>query len=441
MSENTRPRNTADLSVGEEIELDITGVAHGGIFIARHGGRVVFVTDAIPGERVRVRVTEARKKSFVRASVIEVLSGSPHRRDHVWGSASIALDPAHRAGGAEFGHIALDEQRHLLGTVVSDSLKRFAGIERSAVIEAAPGDDEHNGLGWRTRMRVHSDGRGSVGPYVSRTHTVVSVPDYPLARPGAERVALELGSSIGDARSFDVAAPSLSAPYSIGVEGTKRSSRGSGARIRESVGSREFEVSRSGFWQVHREAPRVLTAAVQDAISPALFDPAADNLDLYGGVGLLAAAVLDGFEGVRITTVESDSIATECAVSNLRDAPGATAITARVDRFLAERARAATRVDHSRLRAATVVLDPPRAGAGAGVSESLLRMQPAQIVYVACDPVAFARDAKTFVEGGYTLTGIRGFDLFPHTHHVEVVASLVRNDLLGFANVPKDGRG
>jgi tRNA/tmRNA/rRNA uracil-C5-methylase (TrmA/RlmC/RlmD family) len=77
-------------------------------------------------------------------------------------------------------------------------------------------------------------------------------------------------------------------------------------------------------------------------------------------------------------------------------------------------------------RNATIVLDPPRSGAGGKVVGQLLAISPKHIIYVACDPVALARDLKPLIEGGYELKQLRAFDLFPHTHHVEAVASLVR---------------
>ncbi|MFC4222892.1 TRAM domain-containing protein [Lysinibacter cavernae] len=439
MNANGNPKTSADLSVGDELELDVTNVAHGGIFVARHEGRVVFVSDAIPGERVLARVTEARKKSFVRASVVRVLEASPHRRDHVWASADVSRDPAHRVGGAEFGHIDLAEQRRLLGEVITDSLKRMAGIDLVVPVEPAPGDDERNGLGWRTRMSLHANDRGQVGPYAARSHDIIRVKDYPLAHPEVETLALGIKANSTAAKAFDVVAPSASPPFVVISEDSKRPRKGH-SRIRERVGEREFELAKTGFWQVHREAPAVLTAAVQSAIDENLFEPSAMNLDLYGGVGLLAAAVLDRFEQgtdetgrniqVSMTTVESDPVATECAANNLKKSAGALAETARVDRYLGFLERTATAESAERMRKATVILDPPRSGAGGQVCESLLNLAPAQLIYVACDPVAFARDAKTLTEGGYVISGIRAFDLFPHTHHVEIVASLVRADLV-----------
>jgi tRNA/tmRNA/rRNA uracil-C5-methylase (TrmA/RlmC/RlmD family) len=196
--------------------------------------------------------------------------------------------------------------------------------------------------------------------------------------------------------------------------------------VRERVGEREFLVDDNGFWQVHEEAALALTQAVQHAIDPALFDPRAANLDLYGGVGLLAAAVGDLFGStVRITTVESDVRATEHAAENLAEWPRASAVTGRVEHWVRSLADASAG-ERARLASATVVLDPPRAGAGRAVLEALAAVRPAQLVYVACDPIAFARDVGTLAGLGYRLNGLRALDLFPHTHHVEAVGTLVR---------------
>ena len=73
-----------------------------------------------------------------------------------------------------------------------------------------------------------------------------------------------------------------------------------------------------------------------------------------------------------------------------------------------------------------VVLDPPRAGAGAAVSRVLAGAGPRAVVYVACDPASLARDVAAFAAAGYRLTGLRGFDAFPMTAHVECVALLER---------------
>ena len=194
------------MDAGDETDLDVTSVAHGGVFVGRigdpaddsgRGGRVVFVPDAIPGERVRIRLTDVGKKSFWRGEVLEVLEASPHRQPHVWRQADFSVPPHLRPGGADFGHIELSHQRALKLEVLTDALKRFGGIERADVpMHAATGAEGEaesaDGSGWRTRVSLHVDADGYVGPFAARSHSVIAVEDYPLATPEVERAALAL---------------------------------------------------------------------------------------------------------------------------------------------------------------------------------------------------------------------------------------------------------
>lgn len=427
------------LQVGDLIELDVTGIAHGGVCVARHEGRVVFVSDTIPGERVRARVTEARKKSFARAATVEVLTASEDRRPHFWAEATLERDPDERAGGAEFGHISLERQRALKADVLTDALSRFGGLDDSDLsrvtggglrVEAAAGDDEANGLGWRTRVRLHVDPEtGVVGPYAARSRNVIEVTSLPLATEQISNMA-PLEDRMPDLETVDLIAPNADDPRMLLAHPGERTRAGANDAVRESVGGREFLVRAGGFWQVHREAPLTLFEAVREAILHLMdagrFDASATNLDLYGGAGLLAAAMAEAAgPSLKVTTVESDPGATDDAAENLSELVGALAVTSRVDRYLADLLKTAGPV-RERLRRATVVLDPPRSGAGGEVCAQLGELRPANLVYVACDPVALARDTKTLRELGYELQSLRAFDLFPHTHHLEALAVFTR---------------
>lgn len=406
----------------DSIVLEISNVAHGGVFVARHEGRVVFVPDTMPGETVRARITDDSKKSFWRAETLEVLTPAPERVPHIWSAAAIDRAPDERAGGAEFGHIALPHQRELKRRVLVDALQRFGGIERDVEVEAVPGDDEANGLGYRSRVSLHVDEEGRVGPFAARSHRVVPVDDLPLATSAVQQAA-PLGTPMPGLERVDVIAPSVGATRVVGTDPDGR--RCAGEPLVERVGTREFQVAEEGFWQVHRHAADVLTRAVQDILVDDEFDPQAFNLDLYGGVGLFAAALGDKFgRTTRITTVESETTATDWAAENLAEWVGAQAITDRVDRYLQRLVRSVGASERRRLQAATIVLDPPRSGAGKNVVSALVDLHPAQIVYVACDPVALARDLGSFRDAGYELDRLRAFDLFPHTHHLESVALL-----------------
>ena len=198
--------------------------------------------------------------------------------------------------------------------------------------------------------------------------------------------------------------------------------------ITEDVDGRSFRLDAGGFWQVHRLAAHTLTRAVADLLADdGGVDPEAQHLDLYGGVGLFAATIGTlGGPATRITTVESDPRATEHAGENLADWVGARAETARADRFLARLHAQAGAAERGRLGRGVTLLDPPRAGAGREVVDAVAALAPASVVYVACDPVALARDVGAFRERGYGVRRIEAFDLFPHSHHVEAVALLQR---------------
>ena len=387
----------------------------------------MFVPDAIPGERVTARITDRRHDRFWRAETLAVLHASPDRQRHVWAEASVERAPGNRAGGAEFGHIRMERQRALKADVLRDALSRMGGVDVD--VEVLPVDSSlapgvpPDGTGWRTRLRLQVAADGAVGPYAARSHTVVPVASVPLAVPELAALA-PLAARFPGARAVDLVAPSAAEPAVVVVDG-ERMPPGPRPTIEERVGDRTFRLDRDGFWQVHRGAAATLSRAVQDLIDGDLFDPRAANLDLYGGVGLLAAAVGDRFgDTVRITTVESDARATEHAGANLSDWAGARAVTARVDRFLDDLAEGSTTAERARLRDATVVLDPPRSGAGRQVVDRLAELRPRQLLYVACDPVALARDVGLLRERGYELAELTAFDLFPNTHHVEAVARL-----------------
>ncbi len=413
----------AELGIGDEIELTIGDVAHGGVFVARHDGLAIFVTDTAPGERVLARVTDVKRR-FARADTLRVLDASPERHDHIWPEAGIDRDPTERVGGAEFGHLRLPAQRDLKQRVLTDALSRFAHLDLSPSIEALPGDDDLSGTRWRTRTTLHVDRYGTVGPYAARSHRIIPVASLPLAVPDLEELAPLHGRKPGTSGRIDLVQPSDLDARALFHPADRRGKRKQPAVIEERVGERTFRLDETGFWQVHRLAASTLFDAVKDAVNRDAFDPSARNLDLYGGVGLLAAAIGEiGGPDTRIETVEAVEPATTHAHANLAEWPNSSAVTARVDHFL----RAIVEGEGSgALDGATVVLDPPRSGAGEDVVTMLDALRPAQIVYVACDPVALARDAGTLRNLGWTLDQVRGFDLFPNTHHLESVARFTR---------------
>jgi len=283
-------------------------------------------------------------------------------------------------------------------------------------------------------VSLHVDADGRVGPFAARSHTVIAVEEYPLATPEVQQAALRLRQARPG--RIDLVQPADGLVRVIPrADAAKSGPRQARETVTELVGTREFRVDAGGFWQVHRLAAETLDAALRLAVREAVtggpdadgavLDADAWHLDLYGGVGLFAAALAD-LGGGRVTSVESDSRATDHAAWNLSEWVGARAETARVDRFvsrlLAEASNAGARADQPRRHRP----GPPRSGAGRDVVEAVAALGPTAVVYVACDPVALARDVATFRAAGYDLHTVAAYDLFPNSHHLEAIATLVR---------------
>ena len=391
--------------VGEEYDVSVGPVAHGGHCVARHEGRVIFVRHAIPGERVTVRVTDGEEGSrFLRADAVAVLDASP---DRVVPPCPFAGPD--RCGGCDFQHVSLPAQRALKAAVVAEQLQRLAGLDVPVEVEPVPG--EADGLGWRTRLQYAVDASGHAGLRRHHSHDVVGIDVCRIAHPDLPPVTSRTWRGV----SCVEAIVSSTGEQLRLVERRGRTSYDGPRVLHERAAGREWEVTGSGFWQVHPGAADTLVAAVLEALEPR---PGEQALDLYSGVGLFSAAIAEqvGQSG-RVVAVEGDRVAVDDARRNLSDLPQVEHVMDRVDRALA-RSDLGGNID-------LVVLDPPRTGAKRKVVDALADLEPRAVAYVACDPAALARDVATFAERGYRLASLRAFDLFPMTHHVECVALLV----------------
>lgn len=393
---------------GNQLRLQIEKVAHGGICVARHEGRVVFVTGAIPGELVMAEVFEDAGKAFCRASVVEVVEASPDRVPHFWKAAKRGV------GGVEFGHINLERQRSLKSEVLNEAMQRMAGLETDIKVQFAGG--QADGLRYRTRMQLQVGSDGTPGFFRERSHEIVEVAEIPLAVldieelglhrknwSGVEKIKISL-SSLGEAQWW-----------------VDKKQQGA-VQLIERAGGRTFRLSNGGFWQVHSEAAELLWSEIWKLTEQLVASDGAPSevFDLYSGVGLFGANLAQRLDEVPVLAVESTGAA-------VKDGERATKDLRKL-RFLHGDVLQALRgvpVDAESKSTRLVVLDPPRSGAGTKVIAELKRLAPKNLIYVACDPVALARDLA-LLQPEYELRSISSFDIFPQTHHFESIALVSR---------------
>jgi tRNA/tmRNA/rRNA uracil-C5-methylase (TrmA/RlmC/RlmD family) len=398
---------SSTLKTGDLVQVTIEKVAHGGHFIARHDGAVIFVRHAIPGEKCTIQITSTGS-SFNRADVVSVETPSEFRVE-----APCTFSHRNGCGGCDFQHISVDHQRTLKSDVIAEQFSRIAKMELRIDVEEV-GESTH----WRTRAIATTDRNGKLGFYKSRSHSIAPVTDCIICVEGMNfseiasrdlkgNVRVEISSSNTGERSIALA-PARGEEKARLTEGP--------AVLHENVLGRSLEVSQESFWQSHKRAPEVLTQAVLDF---AQLKTGEHALDLYGGVGLFSAAILDAVGPTgHVDLIEGSKVATADAARNFASFSNITIATGDVAKLL------------PRITAAdVVVLDPPRDGAGKETVAHIARLAPRAIVYVACDPAALARDTAYLADHSYSLVKVRAFDLFPMTHHIECVALYARAEV------------
>ena len=394
----------ADLSVGQRFVVTIEKIAHGGHFIARHLGAVIFVRHAIPGEEVEIEITSTGS-SFNRADVVKVVSTSSDR-------VSAPCQFAHRAGcgGCDFQHISLERQRQLKSEVITEQFARIAKKEVSVQVEEVGGP-----LGYRTRFTAVTTRDGALGFRQARSNKVVPVSDCRILQPELKYQELSNRKWKGDLQvevSISSTGERTIATGYTRDESPVRTSEGPDVAT-YSVNEFPLEVSQRSFWQSHKNAPSVLCEAVLKYAGIKVGDQV---LDLYGGVGLFTSQVIELVgESGRIDLVEGSKSATGDALRNFAEHSNVGIHTGDVEKILPRFSKADV-----------IILDPPREGAGKNVVQSMVSLKPRAIVYVACDPAALARDNAYLESSGYALAEIRAFDLFPMTQHIESVALFKR---------------
>jgi 23S rRNA (uracil1939-C5)-methyltransferase len=410
----------------EPLEATIDGFTHGGEGVARVEGKAVFVPGTIPGERVRLRVTDDRKR-WARAELVEVLDPSPDRI-----TPPCPYVPA--CGGCDLQHVRPDAQRQLKSRVVREQLERLGGLADPPVRDClAVGPD----TGYRTHAQFHAAPDGRLGFHRAGSHDVVPIDGCLVLADAAQAVRDQLGDGTGatevavrahattgtDAAVLTPGPGPLELPEGrfdlllTQPDGRTVAMRGDGV-LAERIAGITYRFRADAFFQVTTHGAEALVTHVLAAVGDVA---GALTWDLYAGAGLLSLPLARA--GAEVLAVEGHPGAAEDARHNAEMAGLELTVLTEPVGAVTRRAAAG---DPTLEPPEVVVLDPPRTGAGERVVADLLALEVPTVAYVACDPAALARDARTFAAGGYRLTSAQPLDLFPMTHHVEVVATFVR---------------
>jgi 23S rRNA (uracil1939-C5)-methyltransferase len=443
-------------SRGDELDLRIDSLAFGGAGVARLDGYVVFVADAIPGDRVRAEV-EKSKRAYAQARAVEVIEPSPER------VAPLASHP-----GAPWQVLPYERQLETKQAQVDDALRRIGrldGFELEPIIAA---DDV-----WRYRNKLEysfgtdADGRLVCGFHApGRWEEIVEVTDCLLASAAGNAVREQVvdwcrASGLGaydrrtgegflrnlvvrqGRRSGELQVRLVTSPGRLDTEGLAGAMRDAvggllwtqlasvaettqggeteliagGDRLDEEIGGMRMQISPHAFFQTNTEmAERLYRLAIEYA-APAVSDRVYDLYCGIGTIGLLMAPRAGEVWGLEIV---EEAIADAIANARLNEVDNAHFFAGDVRLALRDLVERAGRPD-------LLVVDPPRSGLSQKIVRRVIEAGPRRIVYVSCNPTTLAPNAAQLVEdGGYRLRRVRAVDMFPQTPHIECVAVLER---------------
>jgi len=409
------------MDMSETYELTLTTLTYGGHALGRlPDSRYVFVPFGLPGDRVRVRLTEA-KPGFARGEILEILQASPER-----------ITPRCRhfgqCGGCHYQHMAYETQLKVKADILRDQLRRIGRIENPPVQPAVASSSSWN---YRNHIQFHLDDRGKLGFQAAASNRVIPISECHLPEttinsvwPQLEfesygeigRVALRAGTEddlmlILDSNSPK--APDLEIETDISVvhvfEDHAVILAGSN-RITMEILGRKFRVSPNSFFQVNT----VMAGKMVQHLIERLPISRSVILDVYCGVGLFSAFLAPKCQ--QVIGIESSPSACDDFTINLDE----------FDNVELYEDLAESVLPVLKIKPDIVLVDPPRAGVQKGALNAILKMKPKIIAYVSCDPATLARDAAGLIDNGYKLLDVTPFDFFPQTYHIESVSFFER---------------
>lgn len=387
-------------------------------------GRAVFVPFGLPGERVRVRLTE-EKRSFARGELVEVLEASPHR-----------ILPRCRhfgvCGGCHYQNLPYEEQLKVKREILADQLIRIGKIENPPVQETVASPSPWN---YRNHVQFHLTEDGQLGYVRADTPTVFPISECHLPEGSIntlwpqlefepdlniERVSIRSGNEEDLMLILESAAlesPELEIEAGISVAHVFEENAvviAGNDHIVISVLGRDFRVSAASFFQVNTAMAEKM---VKHLITNLPINQTNILFDIYCGAGLFSAFFAPKCE--LVVGIESSPSACEDFAFNLDEFDNLELYEGLAEEVLPGLESHVTNVTYT-------IVDPPRAGLEKRIIDGLLKLNPRMIAYVSCDPSTLARDAARLIHGGYRLKDVTPFDLFPQTLHIESISLFER---------------
>ncbi len=396
----TNIRLSKQYTIGDLIDVKVEKIVPRGFGLGFVENLTVLVPLAVPGDVLRVRLREIKKR-LAFAEIVAVKQPGPKR-------VAAPCEYFGTCGGCDFQQLSYDGQLEAKVGIVRDCLRRIGKIEYEAEIPiiASP-----NAFGYRSRARWHLDReKKAIGYFRRDSHEVIDVHNCPILTPGLQSTLeyiresmnwnglwsdqAQMEAATGDEGRVSIYSEDMAEPTS---------------ELSYTVNGDTYAFSARTFFQANKF---LISALIEAAVGGAGGDAA---FDLYCGVGLFTLPMARRFE--KVVAVEENSTSVDLAQKNIDKIRAANVklVNKSVAAFLAE---------NQKKRLDFILIDPPRSGTEKHTIHSIAALKPAEISYVSCEPSILARDLRILLDAGYTIERVTALDLFPQTHHIETVVRL-----------------
>jgi 23S rRNA (uracil1939-C5)-methyltransferase len=413
----------------ETPHVQVAGMTFGPCAIAHVGGKTVLIPAALPGDVLEIE-TRSERGAHAFGNIVRILQPSLERREP-------PCQYAASCGGCDWQHIRYDAQARLKAQVLTGEFRHTLGIELNpdGLVEPAPAE-----FGYRSRVRLKTGKKGEVGFHYPGTNSFVAVENCLVAQPPISMAARVSRALAPDCSEVEVVAgphgevlvvhlTKAPSQYQRKVAGqmiengaaglilrggTKREVHGEVRIACEAEPGCMIEADADLFSQVNRAQNLKLVEAVMQW---AELSPEMRVLDVFCGTGNFSLPAAR--RKASVIGLDRDSLAISAARANVER------MGLQSTRFFAMGAVEGLRfLLRTGYRPDVLILDPPRAGA-AYLVEAMARLKAQSLIYVSCNLSTLVRDLRQLVLRGYKVDKVRGFDFFPNTHHIEIVAGLL----------------
>jgi 23S rRNA (uracil1939-C5)-methyltransferase len=426
------------INAENELTLDIDTLSYGPYGIGRHQGKAVMIPKTAPGDTVVARVVDAKERYSV-GEIVRISKASSLRQDPP--CPYIA-----RCGGCPWQHVRYESQLRAKQKSVEDALRRIGKLHD---FELKPIIASLLTYHYRRRIRLQRDGSKRLGFFTSSSHQLVEIDRCliaddklnaliePVRHWSAELTTdvehlevvtgdepnqiVVVGQSAGafNSRDSSICERLLDKNHLInGLIVRGPNWRRTWGEVAVSVIPEDglcVRVDGDVFTQVNSVGNRQL---LNELLTAADFIRDDRVLELYSGAGNFTHSIakrvgdIVAVEGYRPAFESGKRSAESNGISNIHwiCAPVTTALA---------------QLKKRRQSFSKIVLDPPRTGAK-GIERELAALDAEKILYISCNPTTLARDLAALTQQGYSLRSVQPVDLFPHTFHVEAIATLVR---------------